>query len=359
MATLGTGGIGKMRTHLIQELVSRGFRVDLLLGHQSGPYLKKLDSQARLINMGTTHSLTGLPRLISYLRDDHPVALITEKNRVNKLVLRAKWLSRSTVPVYSSIHGPVSLKLAMLPPRKRRQMHRSMSRCYPLNRKIIAVSHGVGQDFIETFDYPREKLNVVGNPVITRDIYENVKHPPGHPWLEDRTFPVVVSVGRLVEQKDYPTLISALNLLKSHKPCRLIILGEGEKRSELENMIRTLGLNDLIDLPGFVPNPYAFVDRADLFVLSSAWEGFGNVLVEALALGTPVVATDCPFGPREIVQNGRLGPLVPVGDPQAMAQAMEKVLRHPPDKKKLQGGTSAYTAEASADGYLKTIGLMG
>jgi glycosyltransferase involved in cell wall biosynthesis len=167
--------------------------------------------------------------------------------------------------------------------------------------------------------------------------------------------PVIVGAGRLQQQKDFPTLIRAFAQLNRARPCRLLLLGDGRERSVLEALIAQLGIGTDVQLPGFQHNPYPFLARADLFVLSSAWEGSPNVLTEALALGTPVVATDCPSGPREVLDDGRFGRLVPVGDADALLHAMADTLDAPLPARTLGAAVVEYVVDASAQRYLALL----
>ena len=164
--------------------------------------------------------------------------------------------------------------------------------------------------------------------VHTSDLHQKCgrAEPFDHPWFAPGAPPVILGAGRLTEQKDFPTLIRAFALVRKKHPARLMILGEGEERSKLETLVQELGLEKEVSLPGFVDNPYKYMKRAAVFVLSSRWEGFPNVLVEAMALGTPVVSTDCPNGPAEILENGKWGELVPVGETQSLASAVLRTL---------------------------------
>src|SRR5262249_37227290 len=150
--------------------------------------------------------------------------------------------------------------------------------------------------------------------------------PLSHPWFAPGSLPVILGVGRLTWQKDFPTLIKAFALVRSRQPARLLILGEGEKRLELETIVKELGLAADVCLPGYVDNPFAYMHRCSAFVLSSASEGLPNSLIEAMACGAPVISTDCASGTAEILENGRYGPLVPVGDVEAMATAISATL---------------------------------
>ncbi len=198
---------------------------------------------------------------------------------------------------------------------------------------------------------------MIRNPVVGPAIDRLAADDPGHPWLKGGGPPVVLGVGRLTRQKDFPTLLRAFARLRERVDARLIILGEGEDRDALEALARELDIGDVTDLPGFVDNPYGWMRRANVFVLSSAWEGSPNALTEALYLGTPVVATDCRSGPRELLEDGRYGPLVPVGDTEALAGAIEATLARPLSPADLHHAVIEYTRERSTRHYLEVMGL--
>lgn len=359
MAELGHGGIGKMRVHLTRELVERGLHVDLLLGRDHGPYLPMVDPRVRVIKLGSSHALRILPPLIRYLRANRPDALICEKLRVNLAAHRACRLAGVAPKVFASIHGVLSHKLEAesLSRRKQAKNYREIAKVYPRNAGFIAVSTGIAEDLAEVFQVDRARLHVVFNPVVTDEMLAASQAPPAHPWLTEKTTPVIISVGRLEPQKNFPTLIRAIGQLRTYPDARLLILGDGKERAALTALVDELDLAARVQLLGFVPNPYALMARADVFVLASRWEGFGNVIVEALALGTPVVSTDCPAGPREILANGRFGRLVPIDDAASMAAAIDTSLSEPVDTAMLRDAGARYTPRSCANDYLHAIGL--
>lgn len=221
---------------------------------------------------------------------------------------------------------------------------------------FVGVSQGVSDGLATAVGAPRGKITTIYNPVVAPDLHAKAAEQPDHPWLRDNGAPVLLAVGRLVEgQKDYPTLIRAFARLAARRPCRLIVLGEGDQRKEIEGLVEKFKLTDRISLPGWVENPLAFMARASLFVLSSIYEGLPTVLVEALACGCPCVSTDCPSGPAEILRNGDIGPLVPVGDDTALAEAMDHVLDHPMDRRILRQRAMDFSAEKSVDAYEKLL----
>jgi glycosyltransferase involved in cell wall biosynthesis len=197
---------------------------------------------------------------------------------------------------------------------------------YPWADGIVAVSQGVADDLAQQIGIPRERIQVILNPIVTPELQRKAKAPLEHPWFSPGQPPVVLAVGRLHPQKDYPTLLEAFAQVRQARPARLLILGEGGERSRLEALIHQLGLEEDVSLPGFVENPFAYMSHASVFVLSSRWEGLPTVLIEALYCGAPLVATDCPSGPREILANGQYGRLVPVSDVRALAKAVEVTL---------------------------------
>ncbi|MBC7357552.1 MAG: glycosyltransferase [Desulfacinum sp.] len=359
LARLGAGGIGKMRLHLTRALIRRGYRVDLVLGDLSGPYVGQLDKGVRVHPVHSSHGVLGIPLFASYLRRRRPRVVVCEKLRVNVVAHRARRLAGVSCRIYASVHGLLTHKLYQegLDRRKVRKKERLIQRWYGENDGFLAVSKGIAVDLHENFQVPGDKIHVVHNPVVTREVMGLSRHEANHPWLKDKTAPVVLSAGRLDRQKGFDTLLEAFAGVVRNGNGRLIILGEGPQRPELELLIDRLGLRESVSMPGFVDNPYPFMRHADAFVLSSRWEGFGNVLVEAMAFGTPVVSTDCPVGPREILEGGRLGRLVPVDDVPAMTEAILETLRSKPSPEPLIRAAGRYTDEQAAQGYLKALGF--
>ncbi len=193
---------------------------------------------------------------------------------------------------------------------------------YPWADGIIAVSEGVADDLAQLIKISRKRIQVIYNPIVTAEMFEKSRALPDHPWFLSGGPPVLLAVGRLTKQKAFDDLIKAFAMVRKNHIVRLIILGEGEDRLSLEGMIKELNLEQDISMPGFLPNPYPFMAHAAAFVLSSRWEGLPTVIVEAMALGTPIISTDCPSGPCEILSGGKFGQLVPVNDPAALADAI-------------------------------------
>ncbi len=309
----------------------------------------------RVIRLARRHALNSLFPLIGYLRREQPAALLAAKDRAGRVAILARALSGVHTRVVVRLGTNLSAALRGEGWWRRWPRYLPMRLIYRWADAVVAVSEGVALDTARITGLPEERIHVVHNPVITPALDRHAAAPCEHPWLRDPDRPVILAAGRLTPQKDFATLIRAFALVRAQRPCRLIILGEGRLRRPLEGLVGELGLGEDVDLPGFEPNPYPLMAAADLFVLSSAWEGSPNVLTEALALGTPVVATDCRSGPREILADGSIGPLVPVGDAPALSKAILRTLDHPPLPETLRNAAAEYGADASATRYLEIL----
>jgi glycosyltransferase involved in cell wall biosynthesis len=314
---------------LANGLAGRGFAVDLVLASAQGPYLQDVAPAVRVVDLKARRVASSLPALVRYLRRERPVALLSALNHANVIALLARAAAGGETRVVVSEHSHCSMALRNAESRRGRMIGRFMRWTYPRADGVVAVSAGVADDLAQAIDLPRARIAVVYNPVVTPAVLEQSVAELHDPWFAAGEPPVILGAGRLTLQKDFPTLIRAFALLRRTRPARLLILGEGELRAELEALVGELRLAGDVRLPGFVDNPFAYMRRSDLFVLSSTWEGFGNVLVEAMACGTPVVSTDCPSGPAEVLEHGKWGRLVPVGDVEALADAMLATLDAP------------------------------
>lgn len=353
----GAGGVERMLVNLMRGFLELGQPVELVLARAEGPHLGRLPRQVRQVRLATGHTQLAVPGLARYLREHRPPVLLAAKDRAGRTAVLARALAGTQTPIVLRLGTNLSTALAGQAAIRRWLRYLPIRLLYPRIERIVAVSRGVAEDTARIARVPRQTITVIRNPVVTPELASQAAEPCPHPWLQPGEGPVILAAGRLQRQKDFPTLIRAFARLRGERPCRLVILGGGMGRAGLLALIRDLRLEDAVDLPGHQANPYAFLARASLFVLSSAWEGSPNVLTEALALGTPVVATDCPSGPAEILDGGRFGPLVPVGDIPALAAAMAATLDHPLAPETLRAAVREYHQGTSARRYLEVLGL--
>ena len=353
LPTLVGGGAERVVVNLAQGMTERGLPVDLVAAAAEGPLVDQVPARARLVDLKSKRVLRSLSPLIGYIRRERPRVVVSSMGHANLVALWAARLAPGATPVVVTVHNTMSQSTpqqgfaASLWPHLLRTF-------YPWASAVVAVSRGAADDLARTSGLPRELVRVVYNPVITPEMLAQARRLPDHPWFADGQPPVVLGAGRLTRQKDFPALLRAFAEVRRGRPLRLMILGEGEERPALEALARELGVAEDVALPGFRADAIACMAGAALFVLSSAWEGLPTVLIEALAAGTRVVSTDCPSGPREILQDGRLGALVPVGDPPALARAMVEALDRPTGPVPADA-LAPFTRDAAVDHYLRLI----
>jgi glycosyltransferase involved in cell wall biosynthesis len=354
--SLGLAGAERVAVNLGRGLVKAGRLVDFVAGKGRGPLVADLPAGARLVDLEVSRVLAGLPGLVRYVRRERPAGIISFMDHANIVALWARVLARRSTRVVATVHNTISIATERPNNRRAKVLPFFMRAFYPWADAIVAVSQGVADDLVRTTGLPADSVEVIYNPVITSSLLAARASPSPHPWLEPGQPPVILGVGRLTAQKDFPNLIHAFAQVRGRRQARLIILGEGDERRALEELVSRLGLQHDVALPGFHLGVYAFMARAAVFALSSAWEGLPTVLIEALALSRAVVSTDCPSGPREILQHGRLGRLVPVHDPEALGRAILASLDEPgppvPD-----AALEPFTEQAAVKHYLRAVGL--
>ncbi len=321
------GGAERIVLALAGGVASRGIPVHLVLARQEGPYLSEVPASVQIVNLDTRRDLLALPALVRYLRRVRPRVLLSGLH-TNLIALWARRLARGSTRIIVCEHNTLSSRVHHFASDVRmRWMPRFIRWFYPWADGIVAVSQGVADDLARETKIPRDHIRVIYNPIVTPELWAKARTPLEHPWFGPGQPPVILAVGRLTAQKDFPSLIKAFAQVQKDRSARLLILGEGEERQPLESLIDQLGLRGTVQLPGFIINPYPYMAQARAFVLSSSWEGLPGVLIEAMFCGTRLIATDCPSGPREILQDGRYGLLVPVGDVDALGRAIESALR--------------------------------
>jgi glycosyltransferase involved in cell wall biosynthesis len=347
---LFSGGAERVAVLLANELAARGTRVGVALFRKKGAFLDLVDPGIPIIEVGGGGWFKAIVPLVRLLRRTRPATMIGVMVSCNVAAVVAGKLSMTGVRTVLTEHSQVDRSAEFHGSNSR--AYSAISRVYPWADGIVCVSDGVRDSLCRFSGMAPDRMRVIHNPIVPADLPEKAAEPCLHPWIGNPGCPLILAVGRLTKAKNYPMLLRAFALLRGQRPARLLILGEGEERAELEALSAELGIGADLDMPGFQTNPYAYMSRADLFVLSSAWEGFPTVLVEALALGPPVVATDCASGPREILLDGALGALVPVNDPAAFAAAMSRVLDAPGPRAARVARGGSFTVARAADAYL-------
>ena len=385
------GGVDRCQWRLATEYASRGYRVDLVVFNAEGIDPSRLPTNIDLVVIPKSNGIASklaalrcdprgwrlllrpillpprpssrlryLPGLISYLRASRPDLLISAGTYENLVSVLAVLGAGSSTRILVSERNPLEQRLQREKHRKAwrwRYLPPVLSYYYQRATRVIAISNELSEDIRENLHIPHDCVHVVYNPVIDQTSLSRMREPVDHPWLKDDAVPVLLAVGRLRDEKDFPTLLRAFRSARSRQPMRLIILGDGPDRKKLEDLIRELELSEHVCLAGYQHNPLNYMAHANVLVLSSLYEGLPAVLIEALAAGCPVISTDCPGSSAEILCHGRYGQLVPVGDPKAMSEAILETLKHPPQPSLLRERGREFSVERTADGYLEAAGF--
>jgi glycosyltransferase involved in cell wall biosynthesis len=350
--SLVSGGAERLHFNLAPALIKRGIDVTFLVHGIKNTNLGDIPPGVRLVSLNCNRTLGAFLPLVRYLRDEKPHVLVSNLGHNNIIAIWARFFSRVRTRVVVTQHNNLSAECS---PKRGWQfgMLRWLYKRF-LSRAdgIVAVSQGVAKDLSNQTGIAIDRITVIYNPVVTPDFNSRADEKVSHPWLLDNGSPIILAVGRLVDQKDFHTLFSAFAIAAKRCDARLILLGEGALRESLESQADLLGISDRVSMPGFQTNPLAFMKQASLLVMSSQYEGFGNVLVEALACGTPVVSTDCPYGPSEILDGGTFGSLVPVANKEAMASAIIETLKKPLPSDILRQRGREFTVDRAAIQYL-------
>jgi glycosyltransferase involved in cell wall biosynthesis len=324
---LGGGGAQRVILNLANRFAEEGIDVDIVLAEKRGDYIEEVSEDVDIIGLGASRVLTSVFRLANYLRSENPDVLLSAIDHANTIATWAGRISMTSTRIAISVQNTMrkkydvnswNAKVSV----KHKIMPKIMKASFRWTDEIIAVSTEVAEDLERMIGIDTDRIEVIYNPGVSDKLIEDSDEAVDHPWFGPSEPPVILGVGRLNEQKDFGTLIRAFRRVQDTRPVRLVILGEGQRRSDLESLVEETGLEDCVSLPGFVNNPYKYMTNSDLFVLSSAWEGLPLVLVEAMACGTPVVSTDCPGGANEVLEDGKWGDLVPVGNPERLADAI-------------------------------------
>jgi len=380
----GSGGAERVFLNLACGLVARGHRVDLVMARVKGHFLDQIPPGVRVVDLKVTsakQSLWVLPRLgrdmwfwarmvlawkpafvlgalsglAQYLKREQPDVVIASMDYPNAVAVMARKLSRVNSRVIVTIHNTLSEEVARSKKPRVRAYVKVDRRFYPRADAVVAVSQGVADDLVRTLELPAKSISTIYNPVVSENLVQRASEPLSHPWFSGDGPPVLLTVGGFKPAKDHATLLKAFAIVRKEQTVRLVILGEGKLRKSLTSLAENLGITEDLEMPGFVENPYQYMARASLFVFPSVFEGFGMVLVEALACGCPIVSTDCPSGPAEILGQGRFGTLVPIGEELSLARAITDALETRHDKAMLIARGKAFSLDCATEKYLELI----
>lgn len=400
------GGVANVIVTLASALADKGYRIDLVLCRASGPFMAQVPESIRVVELdrrffwppdiaraapkdllslllfsaSSRRILETLPHLRSltrYLQQERPVALLAAKPQAALAAIWANRLAAARTRVVTSIHADLSAVFA------NRRGWRFLAAAFRRNWRHadanVAVSNGVADSLVEYAGVPRNRIVTIYNGVIDAELAGKASERVDHPWFQDRSaamrtrpaarkkapdaisdpaaspIPVLLSVARLEPQKNVALLLRAFARVRAHREARLVILGEGPLRADLETLARDLGIDGHVDMPGFVRNPRAYMAQAAVFVLSSSWEGLPTVLIEALGAGCPVISTNCPSGPAEILEDGTYGRLVPVGDVAALSDAIVATLDEPPCRERLRRRARRFSTDRMAEEHLYVL----
>jgi glycosyltransferase involved in cell wall biosynthesis len=355
LPSLSGGGTERVMVTIANALASEGYFIDLLLAKAYGPYLKEVSPKIHIVNCNASRVLTSLPVVVRFLRNKRPATLLAAPRHANIVALLASRLAYVPTRIVVTEHVSLMQDTKYNPNLRSHFLPLLMRWTYPWADKIVAVSKGIADELILALGLPQERVQIIYNPVVTPDLLKKAEEPVNDPWLQPGRPPVILAVGRLAVQKDYPTLLKAFALVRAQRPAYLLILGEGPERPFLEALARRLGIAEDVRMPGFVENPYPYMRRASVLVLSSLFEGLPTVLIEAMACGLSVVSTDCPSGPREILEDGKYGYLVPVGDPYALAEAIVQTISTPMNEEILKIRALDFSVSKAIADYVKII----
>ncbi|WP_421658225.1 glycosyltransferase [Leptothermofonsia sp. ETS-13] len=354
MRYLTVSGAHGAMLKLAQGLVERGYPVDLVFSWKIDHHLELVPEGVRIVDLKSAGLLSSLFDFVKYLRQERPIATISTLCTADIINLLAKPLMGRKHRAIISVQNTVTQELKSDRVKSRWIIFLCARYLYFWADGLVAISQGVAKDLATFAKFPLGRIKIIYNPAVTADIFAKAKDPIDHPWFAPGQPPVVLGVGRLEKQKDFPTLLRAFAKVRQRREVRLVILGWGSEQPQLEALVHELGLAEDVTFPGSVRNPYAYMASSAVFVLSSIYEGLSNALIEALALGVPIVSTDCPHGPAEVLHNGEYGELVPVGDSDRLAEEILRVL----DGKHRQAPESwfkQFTLDAIVPQYLELV----
>ena len=350
-------GVDRIMVNLSHSFIENGLKVDLVLDSTGLIHLWDWSPQMRIVNLNSGRNpVKRLSNLMRYLRREKPTSIISNGHFTNEISILAKRLSGVSTQVIVCEQNNLFLISKHSPGGIQGWAPTTAKMLYPWADRVVVPSRALAKE-LATLGLPSKHMQVIYNPVVRPEIWEKAKEPVDHPWFAPGEPPVILAVGRLETQKDYPTMIRAFAQVRQVKPVRLVIFGQGTQRSEIEALVHELELEKDVAFLGFVKNPYAYVAKSAMLALSSAWEALPTFVIETMALEIPVVSTNCPTGPAEILDNGKYGDIVPVGDYKAMAAAILNVLSGE-SKAVDPAWIEQFTSEDTTKKYLEVMGLL-
>ncbi|BAO43524.1 glycosyltransferase [Thiolapillus brandeum] len=349
------GGAERIFVRLANAFSKRGFNVEILVLSKEGPLFSEVADSVHVRVLNKSTPARAIPLLYRYLRTYKPKAVLSGLFHANVAMASAARLAHFGGRLVLSERSTLENSL-----RLRSRMDRFLLRhwipvAYPWSSKVVVVANGVREELVRDFGLPRQDVQVIYNPIDIQMVQERSREPVSFPWEDNQ--PVIIAGGRLHIQKDFMTLMEAFALLRKETSARLVILGEGAERGRLEAYAQELGISEDVWLPGFVSNPWAYMRRSSLFVLSSLWEGLPGILLEAMALGLPLIATRCPSGPEEILENGRYGCLVPMRNPKVLSMAMAQGLSGKLPRYDVDLAMQRFDMSVATSRYLEALGF--
>jgi glycosyltransferase involved in cell wall biosynthesis len=348
LATSLDGGIGRNIIRLSEAFVEKGIQVTIWVDDVNTKYIQEVPANVDIKQLATTHSIMGLLPLIWRLISDNPDVVFTSNERMTRLMYNARKISPVKTAIVAHVHNFYGEAFKRLSEKKRRKRIARLARIYPKIDAVIAVSKGVARDFSQLTEMPLEKIHVIYNPVVTPEL-ETLSNEAIPEEFDSQT---IVSVGRLTYQKNIPFLVQAFIELRKQQSCQLVIVGDGEELETIQQMVNECEYTSDIHLLGHRSNPFPYMKKARVFGLTSIYEGFGNVVVESLACGTPVVSTNCG-GPEEILATSELGLISNQNDISGFVQALSKKLAEEPDRSALINyASSRFSVEIATQEHL-------
>ena len=350
--SLSGGGAERVLLNLAEGFIASGHMVDLVLIHKEGEYLEQVPDGVNIIDLQAANNIHAMIKFWGYVHKSRPDVVVSTLLPASQAAIIVQKFLKKKHRLFVRVDNTLSREMEDVSWRK----YLRVKWLYPLAQHFITVSNGVADDLESYLNIPRHKIHTIYNPMQIEAIQMQAKQAISHTWF-DAEVPLIITMGRLASQKNMELLIETVAAIRQQCEVRLMILGKGEQEDYLCSLVHRLQLDEVVEFLGFQPNPYAYLAQADLFVLPSLFEGFGNVIVEALACGVPVVSTDCPHGPAEILEQGKYGILVPPGDRNALGKAILEALDTQHDKERLKGRAQEFSMETILPNYYKVLEL--